>query len=116
MEKKNICFSYGGKKIELEVQNCDSLWSKFRGLMFRNKENASALLFDFKKSSKISIHSFFCHEFIAVWLNDKDKVIRIKKIKPWRLNINPKQDFAKLIEIPVNNSYFSLINQLSREY
>ncbi|MFA4952848.1 MAG: DUF192 domain-containing protein [Candidatus Pacearchaeota archaeon] len=104
---------FRGKKTELEAEVCNSPWKKFRGLMFR-KEDTDALVFIFKKPTKTSIHSFFCKEFIAVWLDDKNKVIEIRKIKPWKLCIRPKKRFVKLIEIPFNEKYKKIINILAR--
>ena len=109
--KKRVFFSYRGKKIELEAEECNSLWKKFRGLMFRHK-NIPALVFIFKKPTKTSIHSLFCKEFVAIWIDDKNKVVEIKKVEPWELSIKPKKEFIKLIEIPINKKYKYLLNYL----
>ena len=104
-------FSFFGKNIEIEAKECISLWSRFRGLMFKG-ENTEALVFIFKKPTKISIHSFFCHEFIAVWLDDKNKVMEIKKVESWKLNITPNKKFIRLIEIPINEKYKEIVKIL----
>ena len=111
MEK--VGFNYKGKKIVLEAKKCGSLWSRFMGLMFRTK-NTALLVFIFNKPTKTSIHSLFCPEFIAVWLDGKNQVIEIRKIKPWKLYIIPKKSFVKLIEIPFNEKYRKIINILAR--
>lgn len=111
MEK--VGFNYKGRKIVLEAKKCGSLWSRFMGLMFRTK-NTALLVFIFNKPTKTSIHSLFCPEFIAVWLDDKNRVVDIKRIESWGLNIKPKKPFKKLIEIPVNSKYKDIIKILAR--
>ena len=70
------------------------------------KKNSPPLLFIFKKPTRQPIHSFFCKPFIAIWLNKKNQIIEIKKVKPNQLSIKPKQKFTKLLEIPENNPNF----------
>ena len=104
-----IGLKYKNKKINLDVEVCK--W-KFLGLMFSRQKSAKALLFDFKKSMRVSIHSFFCPEFVAVWLDDENRVVEIKKIKPWKIAIFPKKPFMKLVEIPYNQKYEKMISKL----
>ncbi len=67
--KKVIYFK--NKKIVLEnVRKCSGL-KKGIGLMFKNKLNAKILFFSFNKPVKKSIHSFFCPNFLVVWLDSK---------------------------------------------
>ncbi len=94
------------KKIKLknkiiEVEICDSIFRKFRGLMFRNKNQLKPLLFEFEKPTKQGIHSIFCKPFKAVWLNN-GKVIDEKIVKHFSLYIKPKGKFTQLIEIPLD--------------
>jgi len=107
--KMNLTLNYKKRKISLEVEKCK--W-KFLGLMFSRRENAKALLFYFKKPVRIPIHSFFCPEFLAVWLDNKNEVLEVKKIKPWRFCVLPKKSFVKLIEIPVNKKYYNILVSL----
>ncbi len=79
--------------------------------MFR-KKNTDALVFIFNKPTKAPIHSFFCREFIAVWLDDKNKIIEIRKIPSWKFSIKPKREFVKLIEIPINEKNIKIIELL----
>lgn len=96
---------YKGRRIVLkDVKKLGSI-GKAIGLMFKSEENAKQLLFDFGKLTKQPIHSLFCPEFIAVWFDADDKIIEIRKIKPWKLHIVPKKPFVKLIEIPINKRY-----------
>ena len=54
----------------------------------------------------MAIHSFFVFfPFLAIWLDDKDKIIDSKVIKPFRFSILPSKKFVKLIEIPINKDY-----------
>src|SRR3989344_3077944 len=71
-------FNYRGKNIILNIIECRNIFSQSRGLMFRKK--SKPLLFLFKKPVKISIHSFFCRPFIAIWFN-KNKIVDVKKIE-----------------------------------
>ena len=107
--------NYKNKKIILEVEKCN-LFGMFRGLMFRRRENAPALLlFDFKKSLKIKIHSLFVFfPFITIWLDDKNKVLEIKKVKPFKFLVLPKKPFNKLIEIPFSKRYGKIIKILNK--
>ena len=108
-----IQLSYKGKKINIEVRNCKYFFQKIRGLIFRRRENASALLFDFKKMSKISIQSLFVFfPFVAVWCDDKNNIIEIKKVNSWKFCILPKKKFCKLIEIPCSKRYKSILEIL----
>jgi len=110
--KKKIIFEYKNKKINLEVENCNFL-KKFTGLMFCLREKAKALLFDFKKPVKVRIHSFFVFfPFVAVWLDDENKVIELKLVKSFKPSICPNKSFCKLIEIPVNKKYKEIIELL----
>lgn len=109
---KNLIFEYKKKKVSLTVKECKTMFSRMHGLMF--KKNSPPLLFDFKKSVNIPIHSFFCKPFIAIWLDGK-KIVDKKYIKPWRFYIKPKKKFDKLIEIPVGSKNFNLFSTKNSE-
>ena len=99
-------FIFKNKKFKIKVIPAVGL-KKIFGLMFTKKEKAEALLFELKKP--LAIHSFFVfYPFIAIWLNN-NKVIAVKKIKPFTFHIKPKRFFNKIIEIPINNKYKKLI-------
>jgi len=107
-----ITFINNQKQITLEAKNCN-LIQKITGLTFTKKEKAKILLFDFKKQTKIPIHSFFVFfNFLAIWLDEDNQVIEIKKVTPWKLSIAPKKSFTKLIEIPINKKHKELLTQL----
>ena len=106
-----ITLTHNKKTITLKVKNCN-LFQKITGLTFTKKENAKILLFDFKEPTKISIHSFFVFfNFLAIWLDENNKVVEIKKVTPWKLRIVPKKHFVKLIEIPITEKYKGLLTQ-----
>lgn len=99
-----INFVYRNKKINLNVKKVN--WLNPRGLMFRRQENAPALLFEFEKPVRLAIHSWFVFfPFWAVWLDDKNRLIEEKIVKPWSFRVVPKQNFHKLVEIPFNKRY-----------
>jgi len=103
MDKIKFKFDYKGKKIEINAGECKTLFQKFRGLMFR--KSPFPLLFYFNKTTRESIHSFFCKPFYAIWFLDNN-IVDEKFIKPWVFWIQPKKKFNKLLEIPINNKNF----------
>jgi len=109
---KNFSFNYKGKKYFLDVIKCDNLYSRMIGLMFKRK--SKPLLFVFNKPVNLSIHSFFCVPFIAIWF-DEGKIIDKKYVSQWKINIKPKAKFDKLLEIPVGNNEFKLFSDEFRK-
>lgn len=107
MEKFNFVFR--GKKFNIDVQECKSVFSKMMGLMFRKK--SKPLFFIFSRETSESIHSFFCVDFIAIWF-DKGKIVDVKLVKPWKINIKPPCRFDRLLEIPSNNKDFGELKQI----
>ena len=100
-------FEFNGKKFNLEVEECKTIFEKTKGLMFRKR--SLPLLFYFNKETKEPIHSFFCKPFFAIWFKG-DKVIDGKFVKPWRISIKSKEKFDKLLEIPSGDKNFSIID------
>jgi uncharacterized membrane protein (UPF0127 family) len=101
-----IHLKYKDKNFEINAKRCGVL-GRVRGLMFRSREKAPAiLLLDFKKSCKFAIHSMFVFfPFIAIWLDNENKIVEIKKVFPWKFHVVPKKKFCRLIEIPLNQNY-----------
>ncbi len=94
--------------MNIEIQNIKKLseFEKGIGLMFRKREKCPALLFEFQKPTRMKIHSLFVFfPFAAVWLDDKNKIIDLKIVNPFRFVISCKKSFYKLIEIPINKKY-----------
>ena len=96
-------FEFNGKKFNLDVEECKTIFEKTRGLMFRKK--SLPLLFYFNKATREPIHSFFCKPFFAIWFNG-NKVIDGKLVNPWKLSIKPAEKFDKLLEIPSGDKNF----------
>jgi len=104
--------TYKNTKFELELENCRGLKKGF-GLMFKSKENAKALLFDFKNEKKREITSLFVFfDFIAIWLDENNKIIEYRVIKPFNFSISPSRPFKRLIEVPINSKYSKIIKIL----
>ncbi len=105
-------FFYNKNKITLDVKECKNIFEKTTGLMFRKK--SPSLLFIFNGPVNVSIHSFFCVPFVAVWFNE-NKIIDKKYIKSWKINIKPKKKFDKLLEIPIWSREFNLFSDEFRK-
>ena len=102
MKRKLIGLEIDGKRKDVEVYVVPK-WYEGIGLMFKRRERARALLFKFKKPVKMAIHSFFVFfPFFAIWLNEKDEIVGIKKVKPFKFRVLPSRKFVKLVEIPIN--------------
>jgi len=92
---KKFIFYENGRKREIKVQEVPIFST---GLMFKRK--SPPLLWDFGKERKISIHSFFCMPFTAIWINKKKKAVKTEKIKKWKISIS---GFGRyLLEAPKN--------------
>jgi len=106
-----IKLNHKKKRLPLDVKVCSGL-GKFSGLMFVRREKAKALLFSFRKSAKMRIHSIFVFfPFLCVWINE-DKIVDLKIVRPFTLSVSCKKPFSKLVEIPCNNKYKELIHSL----
>ncbi len=102
MKEKKITFK---KNIFIEAEVCN-WFKKISGLMFTKKNKAKSLLFEFGKEKRIPIHSLFVFfDFLAIWSNSFNKIIKMEIIKPFNFKILPKKKFTKLLEIPLNKKY-----------
>lgn len=108
MKKKSIRVGLENKDktLSLDVKPCN-WFEKFSGLMFTRREKARALLLmDSRRPIVWRIHSFFVFfSFVAVWLDDKNKIIDSGIVNPFTLSIKSKRPFYKLIEVPINKRY-----------
>jgi uncharacterized membrane protein (UPF0127 family) len=107
MKKIKIILTRGRKKLNLQAFDCNFLEQGI-GLMFSRERNARILAFRFKKKSHLSIHSFFVFfPFIAVWTDDKNRILCWKKVKPFTFHVpSPASGFFNLVEIPMTKNYF----------
>ncbi len=103
----------GGKSFSIKnLKTCNG-FEKFTGLMFSSKENSRALLFKFEKPTRLAIHSLFVFfDFLAIWLDKKNKIVDMKIVKPFRLSVKPKKSFSKLVEIPINKKYEKIVKNI----
>lgn len=108
-----MIIKYKSKNIEIPHLKKLSEFGKFFGLMFVRREKARALLFEFKKPTKLTIHSCFVFfPFAAIWLDKRNKIIFSSTIKPFRAGISPGKPFCKLIEIPFNTRYSKILQSI----
>lgn len=100
-----------GKRIEVKnIEKCTNLWQQTRGLMLRKQEEAPNLLFEFNNEGRTSIHSIFCPLFLALWLDENNKITEYKLVKPFKVNIKPCKNARKLLEIPLNSRNSKITN------
>lgn len=104
-------FFKGKKKISVNVSEMKGLMRGI-GLMFR-RSSTTPLLFAFETANRTAITSVFVFfPFLAVWLDEKKKVIECRKIGPFRLSILPKNDSKYLVEIPIHEKNHELIENI----
>ncbi len=114
MVKKQIIIRYKKKRIKVTAKDCNVL-QKFAGLMFSRREKAEMLLFSFRKKQKIRIHSWYIFfPFVAVWLDDRNRVVDLKIVKPFAVCVSHKNKADKLVEIPINNNYREVVTFFRR--
>ena len=112
MTIKRVNFEYGDKDYSLDFIDCNFL-KRISGLTFTRRSKAKALLFDFKKPVFTSIHSLFVFfDFVAIWLDEKGNVVDLRVVRPWTFSVCPTIKFNKLLEIPINDSYFEVCRSL----
>lgn len=110
MEKKKINLNYQGKKFPLDLFVVPKSLH-WLGLMFSRRLRAKALLFEFDREVKMSIHSFFVFfSFLAIWLDSKGKIIEIRKVNPFNFGVSPRKKYKFLIEIPISSSYDEVLD------
>jgi len=110
--KRKINFFYKGKSFSIEAKKCN-LIGKGIGLMFSRREKAKILIFEFDKERKIIIHSFFVFfPFVALWVDDKNKIVDSKIVKPFTPCVSPSTKTNLLIEIPINKKNKNLVKNL----
>lgn len=90
-----------GIKTKIPVKVLRSITSKALGLMFKKK--SPPLLFLFDKEKTISIHSFFCRPFKAIWLDSNKNVTKVVNVNKWKPSISGRGKY--LLEIPIKSDY-----------
>jgi len=105
----------GKQEIEIKVKKC-GCFRKVFGLMFCRREKAKALLFEFSKPEKFHLTSLFVFfPFICVWLDERNNIIDIRKIKPFKFHVLSRRFYKKFIEIPISSHYKEIIQNLVGE-
>ena len=103
-----MIIKFKGKNRDIKLKSVRKI-RKFTGLMFRTK-NTENLLFNFSEFESKNIHSFFVFfDFMAIWLNNRNKVLKVDLVKPFTILIKAPEKTRKLIELPINNSNKDLI-------
>jgi uncharacterized membrane protein (UPF0127 family) len=96
------------KSIIIDVKKT-GFFSRGFGLMFHTSDTQT-LLFDFFKPSRVAITSWFVFfPFLAVWLDEHNRVIETRIVKPFILSFKPIHPAKTLIEIPINRKNRKLI-------
>lgn len=112
MGLKVFTFFKNNNKITLKLKKCN-FFEMGLGLMFKKEKTAEALLFEFKKPTKMALTSYFVFfPFIAVWLDKRNNVMEMKKINPFTAHIPSKMPFTRLVEIPINKKYEKIIQNI----
>lgn len=96
MVLKEIIYFVDGKRKKINAEIVNTPLGKFKGLML--KKNSPPLLFIFNKEKNLSIHSFFCKPFKAIWLDKNMNSTKTIDSKSWKINYNGNGKF--LLEIP----------------
>jgi len=106
LNRMNFIIKDKSKKIKIKNVKKVSKLQEGIGLMFHEREKCPAMLFEFTHPTTMMIHSLFVFfKFGAVWLDDKNRVVDKKLVKPFRLAVSSEKPFYKLVEIPVNRYY-----------
>lgn len=91
----------GKKKINLDVRRVKLPWIS-TGLMFRTNMTRN-LLFEFSSPLRMPITSLFVFfSFLVVWLDERNRVVDYKVVKPFSFSVNSRKKFIKFVEIPIN--------------
>ena len=98
------------RPLNLEAEKVGGIWGKIMGLMFSKRKN---LLFVFDRKQKIGIHMLFVFfRIIAVWIDEKGRITRIKAMRPF---ISFSEAWGKyVLEIPYNHKLFLRIRKCKR--
>lgn len=105
-----ISVNFNANKLLIDVKNTGFI-RRGLGLTFRTRDTKN-LLFEFSRGvtwqgNLTSIFVFF--PFLALWLDDKNKVIDFRVVRPFEFCIKQKKKFRKIVEIPLNNRNKRLI-------
>jgi uncharacterized membrane protein (UPF0127 family) len=90
----------GGRILCYKVKVCDTLFSRFLGLMFSFDSKLGVLL-KTKRKAKHSIHMLFVFRSLDVyWLDEDNRVVHYENAKPFVILYYPKEKARSVLEIP----------------
>ena len=96
--------STSGKRIIQKTKTANTVFTRFKGLMFEKKENFDyGLIFELAKEGRInsSVHMLFVFFPIdIVFLNSQKIVVDKATLNPWKLNYTPKKSAKYFVELP----------------
>ncbi len=96
------------KLIQIKAKRVSNIGA-FIGLMFKTKKTRN-LLFEFRKTRRHAIHSFFVFfPFLAVWLDKGNNLLEARIVKPFTSSLKSEKPAAKLIELPLNSDNEEII-------
>jgi|SRR3989344_6587504 len=102
--------SFKGKRFPVDVCKA-GFFRKGLGLIFRTRDTEN-LLFDFYKDVtwQGNLTSWFVFfPFLTLWLDDNNKIIDFKVVRPFIFSISQKKKFRRIVEIPFNDKNRDLI-------
>jgi uncharacterized membrane protein (UPF0127 family) len=104
------------KKRKIEIIGKElGFWGRFSGLMFKTSKTSN-LIFTFSKNVNYNFHSFFVFfPFLILWIDEKDKIIDKRIIKPFNYKISTVKKYRKVVEIPLNNQNKRIVKLLVGE-
>ena len=99
--RESIIIKHNSKSIKITNVKKLSEFQKGIGLMFKKRNKCPAMLFEFTQPTTMGIHSLFVFfKFAAIWLDDKNRIVDKRIVKPFRLLVLFKKPFYKLVVIP----------------
>jgi hypothetical protein len=99
MVLRTITYYEKKKKKSIEANICTNIFCQGFGIMLQRKPRP--MLFVFTKEKKLTIFSYFCKPFVALWLDENMCVTKKEKVTTWRFNISGKGKY--LLEIPLSD-------------
>lgn len=104
----------GSKKVLISEVKKVSRFGKGFGLMFHRREKARSLLFEFRRPVDFHLTSLFVFfPFVVIWMDENEKVLDVKIVKPWKLTVfSTVKRYSKILEIPMNKFYSSQVKNI----
>lgn len=83
--------------------------------MFRTSSTEN-ILFVFSRNIYLSIHAWFVFfKFIVIWLDDKNRIVDWRIVRPFSIAVLPSKIFRKIVEIPLTTKNISILRFLDGE-